>query len=141
MPRDDSHRAGDQAQLWTSRAATCLGPGRGLCNDKPRPFRFLNLWTLQEDFLSVIKESWECPCEGSSMRVLCIKLKRLRGHIQQCNNEVFGDIFRSVKQREEEVRLAEARMENDGLDEACSDLHLVQARLRRVLRMEERLLK
>ncbi|XP_071939907.1 uncharacterized protein [Coffea arabica] len=92
-------------------------------DNKPRPFRFLNVWVECDDFLAVVRESWGQPCFGSPMHILCQKLKRLRGAIQVWNKEVFGDIFQAVKQKEEEVRLAEVHMEEFDSEEARANLH------------------
>ena len=47
------------------------------------------------------------------------------------------DIFQAVKQKEEEVRLAEVRMENDESERARANLHFAQAQLHAALRVEE----
>ncbi|XP_027155659.1 uncharacterized protein LOC113756041 [Coffea eugenioides] len=82
-------------------------------DNKPRPFRFLNVWMRQDEFLPIIRESWDQSCPKSPMQILCHKLKRLRGAIQSWNKEVFGDIFQGVKKKEEEWWLAMVQMEND----------------------------
>lgn len=85
----------------------------------------------------MVRDSWMQSCPGSPLQVLCCKLKRLRGAIQVWNREVFGDIFQAVRQKEEEVRLAEIQMESDGSEAARVQLHLAQGRLRAALRVEE----
>ncbi|XP_071906091.1 uncharacterized protein [Coffea arabica] len=106
-------------------------------DNKPRPFKFLNFWTGREDFLPMVQDSWGQPCPGSPLHVLCCKLKRLRSAIQAWNREAFGDIFQTVRQQEEEVRLAELRVESDESVDARVNLHLAQGRLRAALRVEE----
>nr|XP_027082374.1 uncharacterized protein LOC113704698 [Coffea arabica] len=106
-------------------------------DNKPQSFRFLNFWTSREDFLPIVRDSWKQPCSGSPLQVLCCKLKRLQGAVQVWNRVVFGDIFQAVRQKEEEVRLAEIRMESDGSEAARVQLHLAQGRLRAALRVEE----
>nr|XP_027086510.1 uncharacterized protein LOC113708247 [Coffea arabica] len=104
---------------------------------KPRSFRFLNVWTRHEDFLPMVQDSWEQPCVGPPLQVLCCKLKRLRGTIRDWSRRVFGDIFQTVRQKEEEVRLAEVRVESDDSDAARVHLHLAKGQLRAALRVEE----
>ena len=43
-------------------------------DDKPRPFRFLNVWTTKPGFLDVIKGSWCISSPGSPLQVLSAKL-------------------------------------------------------------------
>nr|GME19992.1 uncharacterized protein LOC109164037 [Ipomoea batatas] len=40
-------------------------------------FIFLNVWTKHEDFLRVVKESWDVPIDGAPMYILATKLSRL----------------------------------------------------------------
>nr|XP_027121309.1 uncharacterized protein LOC113738257 [Coffea arabica] len=49
----------------------------------------------------------------------------------------FGDIFQTARQKEEEVRLAEVRVESDDSDAARMHLHLAKGQLRVALRVEE----
>ncbi|XP_027120639.2 uncharacterized protein [Coffea arabica] len=104
---------------------------------KPRSFRFLNVWKRHEDFLPMVQASWEQPCAGSPLQVLCCKLKRLRGTIRDWSRRVFGDIFQTVRNKEEEVRLAEVRVESDDSDAARVHLHLAKGQLQAALRVEE----
>nr|XP_027083663.1 uncharacterized protein LOC113705962 [Coffea arabica] len=104
---------------------------------KPKSFRFLNVWTGHEDFMPMVQESWEQPCGGPPLQVLYCKLKRLRGSIREWSRRVFGDIFQTVRQKEEEVRLAEVRVESDDSDAARVHLHLAKGQLRAAMRVEE----
>ena len=36
-------------------------------DNKPRPFRFLNIWTMHKDLLGVVRECWAQPMGGSPM--------------------------------------------------------------------------
>ncbi|KAJ6379641.1 hypothetical protein OIU76_016313 [Salix suchowensis] len=43
-----------------------------------RCFKFFNMWGLHENFLDLTADSWNLEVYGSSMFVLCSKLKRLK---------------------------------------------------------------
>ncbi|XP_071916251.1 uncharacterized protein [Coffea arabica] len=85
----------------------------------------------------MVQVYWEQPYAGFPLQVLCCKLKWLRGTIRDWNRRVFGDIFQTVRQKEEDVRLAEVRVENDDSDAARMHLHLAKGQLRAALRVEE----
>ncbi|XP_071906125.1 uncharacterized protein [Coffea arabica] len=66
-------------------------------DNKPRPFRFLNVWTTRPDLMEVIREAWNAEIQGSPLRTFCSKLMAVRRSIQGWNRQVFGNIFDAVK--------------------------------------------
>ncbi|XP_071918880.1 uncharacterized protein [Coffea arabica] len=108
-------------------------------DNKPRPFRFLNLWTDRKDLLEVIRNAWQLECTGSPLRKLCSKLVKARRVIQEWNKEAFGNIFIAVQRAESDLLAAENRVEEeDESGDAQSELQKAQAKLRLALSNEER---
>ncbi|XP_027158272.1 uncharacterized protein LOC113759893 [Coffea eugenioides] len=123
----------DHAPLLISTATRVDG--------KPRPFHFINAWTDHEDFLGVVKESWQQECVRSPMQVLCSKLQRLKRHLQLWNKDRVGKFSDNVKKVEEELGKLERCLEEGGFEDAHLELQQVQVALRRALAMEESLWK
>ncbi|GKV43378.1 hypothetical protein SLEP1_g50676 [Rubroshorea leprosula] len=46
-----------------------------LMNEKPRPFRFCNAWSKDENFLDLVREAWSVDVQGCPMFVVVQKLK------------------------------------------------------------------
>ncbi|GAV74024.1 hypothetical protein CFOL_v3_17507 [Cephalotus follicularis] len=44
-----------------------------------RPFKFLNLWTENENFLKVVRQEWAKNYQASPLMAIHLKLKRLKG--------------------------------------------------------------
>ena len=106
-------------------------------DNKPRPFRFLNVWTSSASLLEVIRSSWELPVHGSPWRVLCSKLLAARRAIQLWNKCSFGNIFDNVKVAELRMVQAEAAAESAESEEAHIGLQEAQANFRHALAVEE----
>lgn len=51
-------------------------------DNRPRPFRFLNVWTSKDGLLDVIKTAWHIDVMGSPFYVVCSKLKSAGKAIQ-----------------------------------------------------------
>ena len=66
-------------------------------DNKPRPFRFLNVCTSKPDLLEVIPRSWGLEMQGSLLRILCSKMLATRKAIQEWNKQSFGNIFDAVR--------------------------------------------
>ena len=62
-------------------------------DNKPRPFRFLNVWTSKADLLEVIRGAWDRPVNEAPLRVLCLKLMVTRRAIQEWNKHTFGYLW------------------------------------------------
>nr|XP_027099065.1 uncharacterized protein LOC113718354 [Coffea arabica] len=105
--------------------------------NKPRPFRFLNVWTTRHDLLEVIRQAWNQDVGGSPLRVLCSKLLATRRAIQTWNKQHFGNIFDAVHSAELEVQRAEEAMDQYVSEECQIELSKAQAELRHALSIEE----
>ncbi|XP_027118292.2 uncharacterized protein [Coffea arabica] len=106
-------------------------------NNKPRPFRFLNVWTTKPEFLEVIRQAWNQDISGSPLRVLCSKLLATRRAIQAWNKQHFGNVFDAVRSAEMAVQRAEESVDNNASEECQIELNKAQAELRHALSIEE----
>ncbi|XP_071928030.1 uncharacterized protein [Coffea arabica] len=106
-------------------------------NNKPRPFRFLNLWTTKPELLQVIRQAWNQDVVGSPLRILCSKLLATRRAIQTWNKHQFGNIFDAVRSAEMAVQQAEQVVDQDDSEEFHVQLSKAQAELRHALSIEE----
>ncbi|VFQ96158.1 unnamed protein product [Cuscuta campestris] len=69
----------------------------------PKPFRFLNAWTLHDTFHSMVQKTWgNLPTIGG-MRGLANKLSSLKAALKTWNKETFGDIFSQLQQAEDKA--------------------------------------
>ncbi|XP_027183993.1 uncharacterized protein LOC113782301 [Coffea eugenioides] len=82
-------------------------------DNKPKPFRFLNVWTTKAGLLDVIHDSWSCPMSGQHLCVLAIKFHTIKQVLKGWSRESFGNIFRAVKEAERAVLEAEVAQEQD----------------------------
>lgn len=125
LTRDPS----DHAPLLLS-AATRL-------DNRPRPFRFLNVWTTHHGFLQVVRDSWCGEFQGGPLPILVSKLRKVKENLRAWSLHSFGDIFQAVKQAESVAAVAEANFDNDDSDQAREALHKARAELRRCLSIED----
>ncbi|VFQ61496.1 unnamed protein product [Cuscuta campestris] len=95
----------------------------------PFPFKFLNCWTANPSFLTLIKDNWE-PYRGGGMRGLMDKLVNLRKVIQAWNKNTFGNILKNRTKQEDKLKLAEEAYNdspthdnNTRMQQAKSDLN------------------
>jgi hypothetical protein len=58
------------------------------------------MWTDHSDFLDVIYEEWQSHVEGTSMFILCRKLKCMKGPLRQLIKLHFSYIFERVVKAE-----------------------------------------
>ncbi|XP_028102574.1 uncharacterized protein LOC114301812 [Camellia sinensis] len=69
----------------------------------PKPFRFLNAWTLHPYFKSFVDKIWKETLVDGWAGFQCLrKLKSLRIALKQWNQEVFGNVDYNLKLLEEE---------------------------------------
>ncbi|XP_028071217.1 uncharacterized protein LOC114273615 [Camellia sinensis] len=70
----------------------------------PRPFHFINAWTLHLKFGEIVKKSWDdSAITGWAGFVIMNKLKVLCSVLKKWNVEVFGNVTHSLKAVEEEL--------------------------------------
>ncbi|XP_027098892.2 uncharacterized protein [Coffea arabica] len=108
-----------------------------LSDNKPRPFRFLNVWTTKPDLLEVIRHAWGQEASGSPLRVLCSKLLAARRAIQVWNKQCFGNVIDAVREAEQTVQRAEEAVDHDDSEAGQVELRKAQAELRYALSIEE----
>ncbi|XP_071939195.1 uncharacterized protein [Coffea arabica] len=106
-------------------------------DNKPRPFRFLNVWTTHPGLLEVIKDYWTHPVYGSPLQVLASKLRNVKNALKQWSRTTFGDIFERARSAERVVTEAEIAYDLDPTEQRRSELHHARARLRRALVVKE----
>ncbi|VFQ59730.1 unnamed protein product, partial [Cuscuta campestris] len=103
----------------------------------PKPFRFLNAWTLDKSFIGLVKESWNSTTNGRGMRGLASKLKSLKKCIKEWNNTHFGNIFSQVKEAELEDLQAQEKYELDDSANNREACNLAHAKLLKACNKEE----
>ncbi|XP_071923243.1 uncharacterized protein [Coffea arabica] len=127
-------------------AASGAGPNRSLptpvdgstrLDNKPKPFRFLNVWTSRMGLLDVIQEGWPHDLTNPPLGVLAAKLRTIKQVLKGWSKESFGDIFQAVKEAERAVSEAEIAQEQDSSDQALRGLNDARERLRSTLAIEE----
>ncbi|XP_071939955.1 uncharacterized protein [Coffea arabica] len=106
-------------------------------DNKPRPFRFLNVWTTHPGLLRVIKDYWTHPVYGSLLQVLVSKLKNVKNALKQWSRTTFGDIFERARSAERVVTEVEIAYDLDPTEQGRSELHHARTRLRQALVVEE----
>ncbi|XP_028081929.1 uncharacterized protein LOC114283306 [Camellia sinensis] len=84
----------------------------------PRPFRFINAWTLHSNFLPFVEKWWtEQQVEGWAGFRLFQKLKGLKITLKQWNCEVFGNVNTKLKQVQDELHMFDLVAEERELEE------------------------
>ncbi|XP_028074640.1 uncharacterized protein LOC114277023 [Camellia sinensis] len=69
----------------------------------PKPFKFINAWTLHPNFPSFVENTWkETTVRGGPGQALLQKLKLLKLALKKWNSEVFGNISTNLKAAEVE---------------------------------------
>lgn len=85
----------------------------------PRPFRFLNAWTLHPNFLPFVEKLWkEHDVEGWARFKLFKKITEFKLALKQWNNEVFGNVNTKLKQAKNELHKIDLVVEERELQEA-----------------------
>ncbi|XP_071933033.1 uncharacterized protein [Coffea arabica] len=100
-------------------------------DNKPRTFRFLNMWTSNASLLDVVKVAWQVKDSGSPFYRVWTKLQRVSRAIQLWNKETFGDVFLGVRRAEAAMARAELQLQSDTSDENVVELQRVRAELRK----------
>ncbi|GAA0174624.1 hypothetical protein LIER_41754 [Lithospermum erythrorhizon] len=110
------------------------------CTPKDGPrglFRFHKIWLKNEGISKVIEDNWILPVYGDPLYILGHKLRRLKGCLKEWNKMVFGNIFSSVQQAEEEVENCEAAYESSRLPADREALHKAKAKHLRIIEIQE----
>ncbi|XP_071940073.1 uncharacterized protein [Coffea arabica] len=106
-------------------------------DNKPRSFRFLNVWTSKLELLDVIRTSWSTFCPGRPLQRLAAKLQHVKRALQLWSRVHFGNIFDAVKQAEEAVMAAEAAFDSDNSQHQWLALQEARAVMRQSLVKKE----
>ncbi|XP_028110225.1 uncharacterized protein LOC114308763 [Camellia sinensis] len=85
----------------------------------PRPFRFLNVWILHQQFQLVVKKSWEeVGVSGWASFVIQAKIRNLRLALKRWNVEVFGNVHLALKTTKEKLHSLDLLAESRDLDDS-----------------------
>lgn len=106
-----------------------------------RYFRFLNFWTKQGDYLNLVENIWNTDIQENGQWVLQQKLKVVAKGLSAWSRDTIGDIFASVKQKDEKVGLLEQIYEDNNTDSNRQSIHKAQAKYTRWLKMQDSILK
>ncbi|VFQ90805.1 unnamed protein product [Cuscuta campestris] len=79
----------------------------------PSSFRFLNAWIHHNQFLQVVKDSWNNSLTCGGMPGLVAKLKDLKGCLREWNKKEFGNIFDNLTLAEDQATQTQLRYEED----------------------------
>ncbi|XP_074282464.1 uncharacterized protein LOC141606985 [Silene latifolia] len=60
------------------------------------PFRYFNMWSMDEQFAEVVQATWATSIEGTMMYKLVQKLKLLKTPLKALNSNRYSDIEKSV---------------------------------------------
>ncbi|XP_019223726.1 PREDICTED: uncharacterized protein LOC109205468 [Nicotiana attenuata] len=104
-------------------------------------FRFLNFWTKQSDYNSLVENTWNKEVQGNDQWILQQKLKAVARCLSNWSKESIGDVFTSVKLSELEMCRLEHEYEANNNDVNRQNLYKAQAEYTRWLKMQESILK
>ncbi|XP_027083525.2 uncharacterized protein [Coffea arabica] len=103
----------------------------------PWAFKFQHMWVNHPSFHEVLRANWQQEINGYGMFAFSSKLKQLKHMLREWNKNAFGNIFSNVAAAEEEVRISEIRLEEEGSKEARLHWSRAQAQLLKTLADEE----
>lgn len=76
-----------------------------------RPFRFLNLWLMDETCLEIIKENWKEDIVGNPFIVYHHKINQVKSALTRWSKEAFGNIFQEIATLEGVLKVKEKKFE------------------------------
>ncbi|GKV39884.1 hypothetical protein SLEP1_g47585 [Rubroshorea leprosula] len=88
-----------------------------LMNEKPRPFRFCNALSKDENFLDLVREAWRVDIQGCPMFVVVQKLKLVKQKMKQLHKNRYGNLEGRIKDMAAELQNVQASMQNALFDE------------------------
>ncbi|KAL7226446.1 hypothetical protein ACSBR1_021526 [Camellia fascicularis] len=84
----------------------------------PKPFRFLNAWTLHSNFLDFIEKTWkDTMVQGWAGFALQIKLKTLKAAFKNWSKKVFGNVTFKLKSAKDDLHTLDLIAESRDLEE------------------------
>ncbi|XP_059284742.1 uncharacterized protein LOC132038032 [Lycium ferocissimum] len=102
-----------------------------------RYFKFLNIWCKHKDFQDTVKEVWMNPTQGTAIWQLYVKMKAVAKRLSCWSREAFGDIFKDVKEAEQQVEELEKKHIATPSDETRSNLNKARAEFIRLVKNQE----
>ncbi|KAJ6434807.1 hypothetical protein OIU84_000112 [Salix udensis] len=83
----------------------------------PLQFKFLNLWTQQDDFLPIVSNVWQDRVVGNAMFQLNTKLNKVKAHLRNWHKHHRQDISGKVVQAREDWEQAQTHLDRDPLND------------------------
>jgi len=77
-----------------------------------RPFKFFNMWVDHPDYAGLISEGWQSPVVGTSIFILCRKLKSLKSPLKTLNKLHFSHISERVVKVEADLEHHQCLLHN-----------------------------
>ncbi|XP_060177798.1 uncharacterized protein LOC132607735 [Lycium barbarum] len=100
-------------------------------------FKFLDLWTEEDDFKDVVNQAWSMDVQGSPMWRFHLKLKNTCRKLSEWSRNTVGNIFYHVSNLERQVCEVEKLILNDNSENNRSLLNQTNALLIRAYKKEE----
>ncbi|XP_068479069.1 uncharacterized protein [Phaseolus vulgaris] len=84
----------------------------------PKPFRFLDIWQEDKEFVNFVKSKWESYLvQGNKILVLKEKLKMLKSDLKGWNKDVFGYTDKLKLEILRKIQVLDSRDDEEGLNE------------------------
>ncbi|KAH0776603.1 hypothetical protein KY290_008014 [Solanum tuberosum] len=106
-----------------------------------RYFKFLHCWTEHEQFFETVKQYWDREVKGTPMWRFHHKLKRVASTLSSWSRKEFGDIFATVREYDEKVRIMEEEVINNNTEANRTKLHQTNANYIRYMKLESSILR
>ncbi|XP_049391547.1 uncharacterized protein LOC125855953 [Solanum stenotomum] len=104
-------------------------------------FTFLNFWADQPSFLSTVTDCWNMQIEGNPMWIFHQKIKRVASTLSIWSRMQFGDVFATVRDYEDKVKVAEENLIQNNTEENRTTLHELNAEYIRYMKFEDSILR
>ncbi|WMV13660.1 hypothetical protein MTR67_007045, partial [Solanum verrucosum] len=105
-------------------------------------FKFLNFWADQPSFLTAITDCWNRKIKGNPMWIFHQRMKRVAAStLSTWSKMQFGDIYATVRDYEERVKVAEEKLIHDHTEENRIALHGINAEYSRFMNFEDSILR
>lgn len=125
LPRVDSDHAPLLIKVPTAKAPSI------------RYFRFLNLWTKQDGYNSIVQEVWSRNITGDPFWKFHQKLIQTCSKLSIWPRSTLGDIFTETKQLENEIVILEDNCLTINDDQSRAELNKKKAELTTHLKIQE----
>ncbi|XP_060177974.1 uncharacterized protein LOC132607911 [Lycium barbarum] len=119
------------------RLDRCLGDNEPI----QKPFRILNLWVKHESFLDKVKGFLSVDFVANPFTLFHHKLKTVKACLTQWSKETYGNIYKDIETLEDIIKVHEQQFEMQPTSINRGSFHRVQAKLTKILHLEEELWK